>query len=103
MSHRLSALTAAVLTSLILFGTQTPASAQITPAATKAIKSTTGTSKTWTPPHAPDGHPDLQGFWTNSTETPLERPKGLGAKEFYTEAELADLIKKDEHRVALNK
>jgi len=38
----------------------------------------------------PDGVPDLQGFWSNSTITPLERPKALGAKEFYTPAELAE-------------
>jgi hypothetical protein len=37
----------------------------------------------------PDGHPDMQGYWTNSTYTPLERPKELGTKEFYTEAEAA--------------
>ena len=34
-----------------------------------------------------DGHPDLRGYWTNSTYTPLERPAALGTKEFYTEAE----------------
>lgn len=92
MSHRLSVLTAAALTALITLSAQTPT--------TKAVKATA--NKTWTPPRTPDGHPDLQGFWTNSSETPLERPKGLGAKEFYTEAELADLIKKDQNRVALN-
>ena len=27
-------------------------------------------------PHTPDGHPDLQGTWTNGTITPLERPDG---------------------------
>ena len=102
MSHRLYALTAAAWTALIMLGAQTPASGQTAPAATKAVKTSAGTNKTWTPPHTPDGHPDLQGYWTNSTETPLERPKGLGAKEFYTESELADLIKKDENRVALN-
>ena len=34
-----------------------------------------------------EGHPDLQGYWTNATYTPLERPAALGTKEFYTEAE----------------
>jgi len=38
----------------------------------------------------PDGHPDLQGFWTNATITPLERPKELGAKEFFTPEEAAE-------------
>jgi hypothetical protein len=38
----------------------------------------------------PDGQPDLQGFWTNSTYTPLERPDGV-TKEFYTPEELAEV------------
>ena len=42
-------------------------------------------AQTLTPPRTPDGHPDLQGVWTNATITPIERPKELGAKEFYTE------------------
>src|ERR1051325_10495183 len=46
------------------------------------------------PPRTPDGKPDLQGIWTNNTVTPLERPKGLGTKEFYTDQELAELTKK---------
>lgn len=36
------------------------------------------------------GDPLLQGYWTNSTFIPLERPRELGAKEFYTEAEVAE-------------
>src|ERR1700680_107005 len=47
-----------------------------------------------TPPHTPDGKPDLQGIWSNATLTPLERPKNLGAKEFYTDQEFADLAKR---------
>src|ERR1700722_4758449 len=103
MSHRFFASTTAALTASVMLCAQTPASGQAAPAATKAVKTTAGTNKAWTPAHTPDGHADLQGVWTNSTETPLERPKGLGAKEFYTEAELADLVKKDQNRFALNK
>src|SRR5580698_7142106 len=40
-------------------------------------------------PRTADGRPNLQGFWTNSTFTPLERPAELGTKEFFTEAEAA--------------
>jgi hypothetical protein len=47
-------------------------------------------AQTWAPPRTPDGHPDLQGVWTNATITPLERPKDLGAKELFSEAEAAE-------------
>lgn len=46
----------------------------------------------WSPPRAAHGHPDLQGFWTNATFTPLERPVELGNKAFYTEQELEALV-----------
>jgi hypothetical protein len=39
-------------------------------------------------PRTPDGQPDLQGFWSNATYTPLERPDNV-AKEFYTPEEAA--------------
>ena len=45
-------------------------------------------AKPYTPARTPDGQPDLQGFWTNSTYTPLERPDNV-TKEFYTPEELA--------------
>ena len=32
----------------------------------------------WVVPRTPDGHPDLQGNWTNETLTPLERPRDQG-------------------------
>ena len=57
-------------------------------------KDTAKSAKSWTSPRTPDGQPDLQGYWTNGTYIPLERPKELGNKEFYTEAEAAALEKK---------
>jgi hypothetical protein len=38
-------------------------------------------------PRTPDGHPDLQGIWTNATITPLERPDALAGKATLTDAE----------------
>ena len=39
-------------------------------------------------------HPDLQGYWTNATFTPLERPAELANKEFFTKAEAAEFDRK---------
>jgi hypothetical protein len=50
-------------------------------------------AENWTPPHTLDGQPDLQGYWTNATITPLERPAELGAKQFLTPEEAATLEK----------
>ncbi len=44
-------------------------------------------------PRTPDGHPDLQGIWTNATITPLERPAALAGKATLTDAEAAALEK----------
>src|SRR5271154_278013 len=48
----------------------------------------------WTPPRTADGQPDLEGVWTNSTLTPLERPAEFAGKEFLTEQEAADYVKR---------
>ena len=49
----------------------------------------TGQSANWTVPRTPDGQPDLQGLWNNTTLTPLERPRELAQKLFFTEEEAA--------------
>ena len=36
----------------------------------------------------------MQGFWTNATFTPFERPEAFAAKEFFTEEEAAAFEKK---------
>jgi hypothetical protein len=40
-------------------------------------------AKGYVPPKTPDGQPDLTGFWTSSTFTPLQRPANV-AKAMYT-------------------
>jgi hypothetical protein len=52
-------------------------------------------AKTWTMPRTPDGHPDLQGIWTNVTLTPMERPAALAGKATLTEAEAKAYEQKD--------
>jgi hypothetical protein len=67
-----------------------PVAAQTPPATSKAPS----TDKTWMPPRTPDGKPDLQGIWSNATLTPLERPKNLAGKEFYTDQEFGELARR---------
>jgi hypothetical protein len=66
---------AALLTTISVSG-QAPA----------AAKANSPAKKPYTQPKTVDGQPDLQGFWTNSTYTPLERPDGV-TKEFFTPEE----------------
>jgi hypothetical protein len=75
----------------------------IVPAAAQTTKAAAAVKKTWTPPRTPDGQPDLQGVWTNNSVTPLQRPKELAGKEFYTEAELVQVQERQRERLALDK
>ena len=81
--------TTATVSTVILIAllAQRPATGQAQSPTTKPSPA----GKAWMPPRTPDGKPDLQGIWSNATLTPLERPKGLGAKEFYTDEEFAKL------------
>src|ERR1043165_3572471 len=55
-------------------------------------------TKPWTG-KTPDGVPDLQGYWTNNSYTPLQRAAGVN-KEFYTPAELKEAEKRSAEREA---
>ena len=46
-------------------------------------------AKPYAAPRTVDGQPDFQGYWTNATLTPLERPTELGNQEFFTPEEAA--------------
>ena len=53
--------------------------------------STTAGATEYETPRTPWGHPDLQGTYTNGSQTPFERPEALGDKAFLTEQEAAEL------------
>jgi len=88
MTYRLIA-SLCVLATTVAWLAPAPVAGQAAPAAAKARK--TAAKKTWTPPLAPDGRPDLQGVWLSNSATPLERPKGLEKKTFLTDAEVREL------------
>ena len=85
MSHRFL-WSCATLTAVIVVASLTAVPAAQTQTAGAAA--VTGTA---TPPRTPWGDPDLQGIWTGSTLTPLERPSDLAGKQFLTEEEAAAL------------
>ena len=72
-------------------GLSTPASIN---AQSTAAKPQTATAKprAWTVPRTPDGKPDLQGNWTNETQTPLERMSATGGT--LTDAQAAAIEKR---------
>ena len=56
-------------------------------------------AKAWTAPKTAWGHPDLQGIWTNTTTTPLERLPEAADKQVLTDEERVDLARKVAQRV----
>ena len=56
------------------------------PVAGQGAAKPNATASKYAQPRTPDGQPDLQGYWTNGSYTPLERPEGI-TKEFYTKEE----------------
>ena len=78
MHHR-----AFVLAGIVTLAAMVPVAGQEPSATSQAAE-----QAAYAAPRTPDGQPDLQGFWTNQTYTPLERPDGV-TKAFYTPEEAA--------------
>ena len=80
---RYSALLLAVLCVTAAAGVVSTASAQVRAAG----------AGSWEVPRTPDGHPDLQGNWTNVTLTPFQRVEGRGP--FFTKEEVDEIERPD--------
>ena len=55
-----------------------------------AAKASGKGASTWKAPRTPEGHPDLQGIWSNATVTPLERPGEFAGKAVLSDQEAAE-------------
>lgn len=67
--------------------------AQTTSGAAAKSDSKSAAKKLWVSPRTPDGQPDLQGYWTSLSFTPMERPATYGNREFLTDEEAAQIHK----------
>ena len=65
-----------------------------------ALFTTLAYGQEWEIPRTPDGKPDLQGIWTNATQTPLQRPAEFGNRGYLNEQEAADLEASWRNRIA---
>src|SRR5580704_18944266 len=81
--------------SLVFFGALATLAASSFAQTTPVKSPAPAKSKSWTPPRTADGHPDLQGVWTNVTLTKLERPKDFEGKATASDAEAKVYEQKD--------
>src|SRR5690349_5633239 len=75
-----------------------PAAKTAASTAAKTGTNAAATKKPWVLPRTPDGQPDLHGYWTSLSFTPLERPAKYGNREFLTEKETKEAFDAGVHR-----
>ncbi len=89
-SRALTLLMAASLCAPPFLAAQSGAATKTQVKTSAAPATNAASTQAWTMPRLPDGHPDLQGYWTSLSVTPFERPAKYGNREFLTEKETQD-------------
>src|SRR5258708_7831900 len=79
----------------ILVSVTALAAMAVVSAQTPAAKPAAPKAKSNVIPRLADGHPDLQGVWTNATITPMTRPAQFKDKLTVSDAEAKTYEKKD--------
>lgn len=74
---------------------RTSAQTAVHPQTSAALPKATAPASTW---KTPWGEPDLQGIWTDESDTPLQRSPKYANQEYFTEAQRAEL---DKERAAM--
>jgi hypothetical protein len=77
-----------------VLGTAVTHLAAQSPASGRAAAAGTNAAATGVIPRTADGKPDMQGYWTNQTFTPLERPAQFKDKAMFTAEEAAAWAKR---------
>ena len=90
-----AAIPAAVIGAALLTGAAVAAQGALSGAKASVVRKAAAVQKT------PWGDPDLQGIWTSSGSTPMERPTAYSGRENLTNEEVARLNKDDEARADL--
>ena len=88
-----AAVTTGLMSAPVFVAAQAPSAAPAKSAPTKSAPTKPAAAKSWTLARTPDGQPDLQGYWTSLSFTPMERPAKYGGREFLTDEETAELYK----------
>ncbi len=85
---------------VVMWLPQVPLAGQTrTPSTNAATASAPNTADNWTAARTPWGDPDLQGVYSTATATPLQRPREVGEKDFYSDNEAEELEAEREREI----